>query len=287
MKGAIPTTLYILVSQRTYNFLFILVIISLNTYAQEAAETIIYKTGQDIIYREGPDLTNYMKERCRLDIYYPENKENFSTVVWFHGGGLRAGNKYIAEQLKGQGFAVAAANYRFHPIVKNPAYIEDAAAAVAWVFKNISSYGGDPSKIFVSGHSAGGYQTSMIGLDKSYLRIHGINADSIAALIPFSGHAITHFTIREERDIAGTVVVVDEFAPISHIRKGSPPYIIITGDRELEILGRYEENAYMYRMMKVIGHEETYLHELDGFDHRGMVYPAFYILRDYVKNYSK
>ncbi|MDE5887017.1 MAG: alpha/beta hydrolase [Muribaculaceae bacterium] len=47
--------------------------------------------------------------------------------------------------------------------------INDAAEAVKWVMENISEYGGDPSKIFVSGHSAGGFLTSMIGLDKSRL----------------------------------------------------------------------------------------------------------------------
>lgn len=76
-------------------------------------------------------------------------------------------------------------------------------------------------------------------------------------------------------------------APIHYIRKDAPPLILITGDRELEMLGRYEENAYMYRMMKVIGHENTQLYELDGFNHGKMVEPALYILRDYVLNFSK
>ena len=127
----------------------------------------------------------------------------------------------------------------------------------------------------------------MIGLDKSYLQKYGVDANSIAALIPFSGHTITHFTVREERGINGTQVIVDELAPIFHIRKDAPPLILITGDRELEMLGRYEENAYMYRMMKVIGHENNLLYEMDGFNHGGMANPAFYILRDYIKNFSK
>ncbi len=244
-----------------------------------------YELRSNILYRDSSAATSYMIERCRLDIYYPKGVDNFKTVVWFHGGGLTTGNKFIPQQLKEQGIAIVAVNYRFYPKVKSPAYVDDAAAAVAWVFHHIPEYGGDPDEIFVSGHSAGGYLTSMIGLDKSYLNKYGIDADSIAALIPFSGHAITHFTVREERGISGTQVVVDEMAPISHIRKDAPPYIIITGDRELEMLGRYEENAYMYRMMKVIGHPNTFLYELDGFNHGQMADPAFYILREYVKNH--
>ena len=51
-------------------------------------------------------------------------------------------------------------------------------------------------------------------------------------------------------------------------------------------LGRYEENAYMYRMMKVIGHENTQLLELDGFNHGDMAKPAFYLLIDFIKNFE-
>ncbi len=271
------------------SFILFLIIASSFTlgYTQNPVKKTTYKTEIDIQYRNGEELTEYMLERCKLDIYYPENTDGFSTIVWFHGGGLRAGNKSIPAVLMNQGFAVVAVNYRLFPTVKSPAYIDDAAASVAWVFDNIEKYGGDRGKIFVSGHSAGGYLASMIGLDKSYLKEYEIDANSIAGLIPFSGHMITHFTVREERGIDGTQVVVDKFAPIHHIRKDSPPLILITGDRELELLGRYEENAYMYRMMKVIGHEQTLLYELDGFNHGKMANPAFYILRDYVKNFSK
>ena len=267
-------------------FFLLLITISSLGYTQQISKEVTYVEEKEIIYRVGNDLDDYMRERCKLDVYYPKNNDGFSTIIWFHGGGLRAGNKFIPETLKKQGIAIVAVNYRFSPKVKSPAYIEDAAAATAWVFNHIEKYGGDKSKIFVSGHSAGGYLASMIGLDKSYLHQYDIDADSIAALIPFSGHTITHFTIRGERGISGTQVVVDELAPIHHIRKDAPPLILITGDRELEMLGRYEENAYMYRMMKVIGHENTILYELDGFNHGKMVEPALYVLRDYVKNFS-
>ena len=70
----------------------------------------------------------------------------------------------------------------------------------------------------VSGHSAGGYLTSMLGLDKSYLDEYDINANDIAMLIPFSGHTITHFTVREESGISGTQAIIDEFAPLFHVR---------------------------------------------------------------------
>lgn len=221
----------------------------------------------------------YIKERCVLDIYYPTDKKEFATVVWFHGGGLKAGGKAIPDRLKGQGYAVVAVNYRLYPRAKAPSYLEDSAAAVAWVFKNIESYGGDPKKIFVSGSSAGGYLTAMIGLDKRWLAAHEIDADRIAGLIPLAGQMFTHFTIREERGIGSTTIVVDDLAPLSHLRAGAPSILLVTGDREKEMLGRYEENAYMYRMLKVIRHPDVRLLELDGYGH-SPVEPFFPLLLD-------
>ena len=174
-------------------------------------------------------------------------------------------------------------NYRLYPKIGAPKYIEDAAAAVAWVMHNIEKYGGDPKAVFVSGHSAGGYLASMVGLDKRWLKAHEVDADQIAGLIPFSGHAITHFTVREERGIKGTQPIIDDLAPLYHVRPDAPPLLLITGDRELELLGRYEENAYLMRMMKVAGHKDTRIMELDGYGH-GMTAPAFPLLINEVRS---
>lgn len=219
----------------------------------------------------------YIRQSCVLDIYYPKCIKKISTIVWFHGGGLIEGEKYIPEQLKDKGYCIIAVNYRLNPKVKCPAYIEDAAAAVAWVFKNINSYGGATNQIFISGHSAGGYLAAMIGLDKEWLGKYNIDANRIAGVVPFNGQMITHFTIRKERGIPETQGLIDKFASIYYVRKDAPPLILITGDREMEILGRYEENAYLMRMMKVVGHNKTELYELGGYCHN-MTEPAFPIL---------
>ncbi len=266
-------------------FLFVLTGFSIFSNAQETT----YETQTNLRYYDAAKNTSdsYISERCVLDIYYPKDLEDFATIIWFHGGGLIGGEKFIPEALKGQGVAVVAVNYRLYPKVKAPVYIEDAASAVNWVFKNISSYGGDPSLIFVSGHSAGGYLTSMIGLDKSWLQQYNIDADSIAGLIPFSGHGITHMTVRKEHGIPETIPTIDNLAPLYHVRADAPPLLLITGDRNLELLGRYEENAYFFRMMKLVGHKETVLYELDGYDHSGMAEPAFPLLLKEVKRIIK
>lgn len=214
-------------------------------------------------YQDNP----YTAQRCVLDIYFPKDIANYATVVWLHGGGLTGGSKFIPDELKGKGIAVVAVGYRLSPEVKAVQCIEDGTAAVAWTLSHIKEYGGDPGKVFVSGHSAGGYIALMLGLDKHYLAKYGADANSIAGLIPLSPQCITHFTIRKERGIPERQPVVDEFAPLYHVRADGPPLLLITGDRELELLGRYEENAYMARMMKLAGHKETRLIELGGYDH--------------------
>jgi acetyl esterase/lipase len=264
--------------------LFLLLFFSITISAQKTE----YETKSNIQYYSAAinKSDRYINERCVLDIYYPKNSKNFATIVWFHGGGLTGGSKEIPEALKNKGFAVIGVNYRLSPKVKAPKYIEDAAAAVAWVFNNIANYGGDSSLVFVSGHSAGGYLSSMISLDKKWLQKEGIDANKIAGLIPFSGQCITHFEIRKENGIPETQPTIDEFAPLYYVRADAPPLLLITGDRELEMLGRYEENAYMARMMKLVGHKQTKLFELDGYGH-GMTEPAFPLLVNEVNRIIK
>ena len=195
-----------------------------------AQEKINYQTETSIPYynKEKMEGDEYMQKMCVIDLYYPKNIKNFPTIVWFHGGGLTGGKREIPEYLKNKGVAVVGVEYRLSPNVKSVECIKDAAAATAWTFRNIEKYGGNHSLIFVSGMSAGGYLTYMIGLDKKYLAPYYIDANQIAGLIPFSGHAITHFTVRKENGISGTQPIIDEMAPLFHVRANAPPLLIIT-----------------------------------------------------------
>ena len=246
-----------------------------------------YETIADISYGDANTSDPYAKEKRKLDIYYPKGTKGFSTIVWFHGGGLTGGSKSIPRGLQDKGFAVVAANYRLSPRADAPAYIEDAAAAVAWAFAHIEEFGGSKSKIFVGGISAGGYLTFMVGLDRKWLKPHGIDADMIAGLLPVSGQAITHFTIRAERGIPATQPVIDDLAPLFHVRKDAPPMLLVTGDRELEMMGRYEENAYLNRMMKLAGHSRTTLYQLEGFDHGGIGEAALPLVVKFIREVTE
>ena len=266
------------------NFIFLFTFLAISfqsnySQSEKQEQKNEYSIEKNISYLKGDDYTN---KRCVLDVYFPKSNENLPTLIYFHGGGLKRGNKYIPEYLKEKGIIVVAVNYRFYPEVSVKEIIDDGAMAVKWVYDHIIDYGGDQNKIFLSGHSAGGYIVSMLGLDESYLNNVGLNQRQIAGLIPLSGHTITHMTAREEIGIGQKQPIIDKMAPIYHVKENTPPYIMITGDRELELLGRYEENAYMHRMMRISGNMKTELYEIQGYGHM-MVYPAMPILLRKIK----
>jgi acetyl esterase/lipase len=250
------------------------------TFFAKAQNSSNYEVIKNIPYypESMRSFDNYIKEQCVLDIYKPNGKINAPVIVWFHGGGLTGGTKNIPKGLLDYGYLIVSVEYRLSPKVKAPAYIEDAAAGTAWVFQNIAKYDGNVKQIFLSGHSAGGYLDLMIGLENKWLAKYGINTNQIAGLIPLSPQVISHFTIREENNISKFLPLIDAYAPLYHIKKETPPIVLITGDREMELLGRYEENAYFFRMMKVIENPRVQLFELQGFDHIEMVKPGIPLL---------
>ena len=239
-----------------------------------------YQQASDISYTSKTDA--YSLERLKLDVYHPEGATDCPVIVWFHGGGLEGGNKEIPAQLKEKDMVVVGVNYRLLPQVTVKDILNDAAEAVAWVFGHIVDYGGDPHKIVVAGHSAGGYISTMLCLDKSWLGTYGVDADSVMMYAPFSGQAITHFNVRKMQGIPPLQATIDENAPLYWVRGDCPPLVLICGDRELELYGRYDENQYLARMMKLAGHQHTYLYEIDGHGHSGMIEPGFHILETHL-----
>lgn len=231
----------------------------------------------------------YRENRCKLDVYIPQRLapgEKAPVVVWFHGGGLSGGSKHEVSELTNHGIIVVSVNYRLRPKAKEPDFIEDAAAAVAWTFKNIEKYQGDPARIYVSGHSAGGYLTMMVGLDPRYMAAHGLKNTDIAGLFPISGQATTHFGIVADRKAAAGIapdesvtrdnpIVVDAFAPMSFTNKVVSPIHFLCGDPAIEWPARVEENALTAAMLKTVkNHGVVEFRSFPGCNHGTCVKPA-------------
>lgn len=145
--------------------------------------------------------SKYENDKDLLDIYMPENQKNVPVVVYFHGGVLLRGSKEssneIGVQLVKSGIGMVSANYRLSPDFQHPDHVEDVAAATAWVIKNIKQYGGDPKKIYVSGHSAGAYLAALIAIDPSLLKVHEIDDSKIAGAVLISPFLFVEETAKD------------------------------------------------------------------------------------------
>lgn len=215
--------------------------------------------------------TEYERDRCKLDLHTPDGAQGFPTLIWFHGGALRAGDKRdeiataVKDRMLAQGVAVASVNYRLHPRVEYPAYVEDAAAAVAYVHNVVEQHGGARDAVFVSGHSAGGYLTLMVGAAPRFLEAHGMKLGALAGIMPISSQTVTHSTVRAERGVREGRPLIDAAAPAYYVSPEVPPALCIVGSDDLP--ARAEENRYFVAAMKAVGHEDVEYLEVAGRDH--------------------
>lgn len=255
------------------NFLSRLILIQLFllSYTAVCAEKTALQIQKDISYRNKAKVSRYEAERCKLDLYLPVGRKNFPTLVWFHGGGLTEGDKAeiktanLAKHYAEAGLAIASVNYRLSPKAKYPAYIQDAAAAFAWVKKHITEYGGAADQVFIGGHSAGAYLALMVGMDSQYIRLHGLKAEDIAGLVSVAGQTLTHYTIRLERGLPKNRIIADAGAPLHHVRKDAPPMLILYADKDMPL--RREENELLAAALRHAGHTQATVRMIKNRDH--------------------
>src|SRR6516162_6559545 len=112
-------------------------------------------------------------------------------LVFFHGGGWTSGYKewmyFMAPALVAQGVTLVSAGYRLAPRHVFPAGFDDAADALAWVHRHIASHGGDPRRIFVGGHSAGGHYAALLAVSGAWREARSLPRDVLRGCLPVSG----------------------------------------------------------------------------------------------------
>lgn len=130
-------------------------------------------------------------ERQVLDVYAPKDAKNLPVMFWIHGGGWQTGDKSDV-QLKPQvfterGFIFVSTNYRLLPAVDMGTIIRDVAKSLGWVHRHIAAHGGDPSRIFVGGHSAGAQLAALLCTDDRYLKAEGLPFAVLRGCVPVDG----------------------------------------------------------------------------------------------------
>jgi arylformamidase len=220
------------------------------------------------VARDIPYATTH--ERQVLDVYSPTGAKNLPVVFWIHGGGWQAGNKSMVgvkpKAFIDAGFLFVSINYRLLPTVDMAALTSDVATALGWVHKKIAAYGGDPNRLLVMGHSAGGQLAALMCTDEKYVKAEGFSLTTIKGCMPVDADTFDIPAIIEVAETRARVHHLPlptyghrqkfgndpakhlDFSAVTHVAKGKgiPPFLI------LHIAGHPDTTAQARRMADVL-----------------------------------
>ncbi|KPX43742.1 Esterase/lipase/thioesterase protein [Pseudomonas savastanoi pv. glycinea] len=176
--------------------------------------------------------------RNTLDVYTPQTKPaNAPVVVFFYGGSWNTGSKanyaFVGEALAARGMVVVIADYRLYPQVRYPSFLEDSAKALAWAHKHAKTYGGDPDRLYVMGHSAGAYNAAMLALDPRWLTREGLSPSILSGWIGLAGPY--DFLPIENADVKPVFFFPDsppDSQPINHVSSSAPPALLMASNTD-------------------------------------------------------
>lgn len=189
------------------------------------------------------DLVFDQENNLSLDMYTPKNlTKKAPLIVFIYGGSWQDGNKdgykFVAEHFTEKGYIVAVPDYRKFPNVKFPAFVDDGATAVAWLFNHADDYKIDASNTILMGHSAGAFNAAMLAYDQSYLKRAGANPKNIKKFIGLSG---PYAFVPKAKDMKAIFGPPDNYPNMwlpHYVSAGDPPTLLIYGEKDT-IVGRF------------------------------------------------
>jgi acetyl esterase/lipase len=221
--------------------------------------------------------------RQKLDIYAPLSGPRPAPVVMFiYGGSWNSGARrdyaFVGRALAARGYVTVVVDYRLVPEVLYPVFVEDNALAVRWIRGNIQTYGGDPRRIAIVGHSAGAYNAVMLGLDRRFLRNTGVGSASIRAVAGLSGpYDFLPFTSAAAEAAFSRWPKLPETQPVNVVRSDAPPLFLASGDADTLVSVRNTRTlAARLRSAGASVEEKIY----PGVDHAGTLTPFSWLFRD-------
>ena len=186
-----------------------------------------------IAYAPGP--------RHLLDVYAPTGRAALvpePVVVFIHGGGWDSGDRgmyrFVGAELAAHGVVTIVPDMRLYPQVRFPGFVQDCAAAVAWARAHAAGYGGDPKRLFLMGHSAGGQIATLLALDPAYLAAEGMAPKrDLAGVIGLAGpYDFLPLRSAELQAIFGPASGWKKSQPIDYVSAQSPPMLLLAGSAD-------------------------------------------------------
>jgi arylformamidase len=209
-------------------------------------------------------------ERQVLDVHAPAGGKSLPVVFWIHGGGWQTGDKSMValkpKAFTDAGFVFVSINHRLLPTVDMGALTGDVASALGWVHKNIATYGGDPTRVLVMGHSSGGQLAALMCTDDRYAKAEGFSLTMIKGCVPVDADTFDIPAIIEMAETRARVHHLPlpkyghrqkfgddpakhrDFSTVTHVarNKGIPPFLI------LHIAGHPDTTAQARRLADVL-----------------------------------
>ena len=228
------------------------------------------------------------KHDLGLDIWAPKDAldKPRPVVIFVYGGGWRAGSKdeyaFVGRALASRGYIVVLPDYRLYPEVKFPAFVEDNAKAVAWVHDNITRFGGDKNRIFLSGQSAGAYNVAMLALDQQWLGREGKSTDIIKGVAALAGpYDFYPFESGTRKNSFGSYDKPQMTQTVNFARADAPPLWLATGTADTQVEPRNSQalrdrilaagGAVEYTEYQVMGHLDIIMALAKPFRYKGPV----------------
>jgi acetyl esterase/lipase len=217
------------------------------------------------------DLPYGDDERQKLDVYMPaETPENPAPVLlFFHGGYWVIGHKdlmgFMAPAITSAPALLVPVGYRLAPGAKYPQQVDDCRAALRWVYSHIADYGGDPARIYVAGHSAGGHLAALITLQRERLAGFGLPTDVIKGCFPVSGVFDVTETPPDRREaFLRSDDDARDASPMYNTEGNSTPFLLEIGSDDFDNL-----RSQHPRMLAALRSQPGYVEEMvrEGHNH--------------------
>jgi len=185
------------------------------------------------------------EHQLQLNVFSPKKISNPKEVfVFIHGGNWQRGKKsiynFLGKRMAKKNIVTVIIDYRKYPLAAYKEMTSDAASSIKWVKQNISTYGGDTNKIYISGHSAGGHLAALVATDEQYFNALNMkNPVKGVILIDAFGLDMYNYLMKEDnykKEVYHSVFTKDpdtwkKASPIYHLHKDMPPFMIYVGGK--------------------------------------------------------